>query len=51
MYENNLKYEFVPEGYDVISYGDIGDKFYITLHGELSVYVLSGKNFSYFCVK
>ena len=26
---NNLKYEFVPEGVDVITYGDTGDKFYI----------------------
>ena len=33
-----LKYEFVPEGFDVISYGDMGDKFYITLHGSLGVY-------------
>ena len=38
-FENKLKYEFVPNGANVISYGDIGEKFYITLHGILGVYV------------
>jgi hypothetical protein len=39
MSANKLKYEFVPESYDVISYGEDGNKFYISLHGELGVYL------------
>ena len=39
MFENKLKYEFVPNGVNVIAYGDIGEKFYITLHGQLGVYI------------
>ena len=38
-----LKYEYVPQGYDVISYGDQGDKFYITLSGTLGVYYPANK--------
>jgi hypothetical protein len=29
----------VPKGYDVVTYGDIGDKFYIILHGNVGVYI------------
>lgn len=43
-FANNLKYEFVPEGYDVVTHGDNGDKFYICLHGVLGVYVPINKN-------
>ena len=39
MFENKLKYEFYPNGVNVITYGDIGEKFYITLHGTLSVFL------------
>ena len=39
MSENKLKYEYVPANVNVISYGDVGEKFYITLHGTLSVFL------------
>ena len=34
-----LKYEFLPKGKDVITYGDYGDKFYITLYGNVGVLI------------
>jgi len=39
MFENKLKYEFVPNVANTITYRDIGEKFYITLHGILGVFV------------
>lgn len=34
-----LTYEFVPAGFDVITFGEFGDKFYITLHGNTGVLI------------
>jgi hypothetical protein len=34
---HNLKYEFVPPGFNVITYGEFGNLFYIILHGEVSI--------------
>ena len=39
IFVNKLKYQFVPEGDDVITYGDYGDKFYICLSGKVSVLI------------
>lgn len=38
-----LKYEFVPRGNDVITFGDYGDKFYITLYGNVGVLIPMAK--------
>ena len=38
-FANKLKYEFVSKGNDVITFGDYGDKFYITLYGNVGVLI------------
>lgn len=44
-FANKLKYEFVPEGIDVIKYGEFGQEFFITLHGSVGVLIpLLGKS-------
>ena len=39
MYRNKLTWEFVPPGFDVITFGEFGDKFYITLSGNVGVLI------------
>ena len=46
IFESKLKYEFVQKGKDVITFGDFGDKFYISLYGNVGVLIpmSKGKN-------
>ena len=41
---NKLKYGFVPKGRDVITFGDMGDKFYISLSGSVGVLIPVSKD-------
>jgi len=34
-----MVYEYHPAGSNVIEYGDVGDKFYIVIRGEVSVLI------------
>ena len=36
---SKLTYKFIAEGQDVITYGEVGDKFYIILSGTVSIWV------------
>ena len=34
-----MKYEFYPEGKNIMDYGEVGDKFYMVIQGWVSVLI------------
>ena len=41
-----MKYQFVPEGWNIITYGDFGEEFYILLHGICGILLPNKENCS-----